>query len=434
MNMTLAKPASGILRGYTSVAAFLLMAIALVVPSGYSLGALMLLLGGLGILVARRWPRLERQDGWVIGVFATYALVAMSLAWWHGQGGSGMDRPSRFLLAIPALLLMLAYPPRAGAIWAGLSVGGMASGGWAVWQKLVEGVDRASGYTYVIQFGNINMLCAILCAAGLGWAFHQRRAYPWVALMLLGMLGGVLGSLLSGTRGGWVGIPVVLWVLYRGYGRSLSIKWKLIALAAVLVVGSVAYAVPQTGVQHRVGQAFDDIARYANQEGRTSSLGARFEMWKGAVHLIGERPLIGWGQDGYERRMTEIAEEGVMDPFAATFSHAHNDFIDTAAKRGVIGLLTLLALYLVPMRLFARQLAAPDMHLRAFAVAGMLLPIAYFDFGLSQVFLYHNSGVMVYAFLLPVLWAAFRHRERELVLRANRGCDELVGCEATKPG
>src|SRR5690554_5826393 len=45
-----------------------------------------------------------------------------------------------------------------------------------------------------------------------------------------------------------------------------------------------------------------------------------------------------------------------------------------------------LHLYLVPMRLFARHMKSPDLELRAFAVAGVLLPVAYFDFGLSQAF------------------------------------------------
>lgn len=408
-----ASPGAGI-RVYTSMAAFLLMAIALVVPSGYSLGAVMLLLGSVVLLGKRGELTLRRADLAIMAVLTAYALVVIAEAWWDGQGSRGMDRPLRFLLAIPALLLVLAFPPRAAAIWAGLATGGILAGGWAGWQKLVEGVERAGGHTYVIQFGNISMLSAILCAAGLGWALVQPRAKLWVALLALGIAGGVLGSLFSGTRGGWVGIPVVLWVLYRGYGRDLPGKWKTLALVAVLVVGTMAYAIPQTGVQSRVGQAVNDIQRYASQENRTSSVGARFEMWKGAAHLIAEKPLLGWGENGYQEGMQRMADDDVIHPFITTFDHAHNEFIDATAKRGLLGLVVLLALYLVPMRLFARQLAAPDMQLRAFAVAGVLLPVAYFDFGLTQVFMAHNSGVMVYAFLLPVLWAGFRARERQL--------------------
>lgn len=409
----MASPASGAMRNYTSLAAFLLMAIALVVPSGYSLGAVMLLLGSTVLLFARKGPALERRDWWIVAVLVAIALVWIAEAWLDGQGSRGMDKPIRFILAVPVLMLLLAYPPRAGALWAGLAVGGLLTGSWALWQKAALGVERASGYTYVIQYGNISMLTGILCLAGMGWAVKQPRRGMWLALLLLGCVGGVLGSLLSGTRGGWIGIPVVLWVLYRGYGRDLPHRWKASALSALLIIGALAYALPQTGVQARAAEAVEDVYLYFVEDYRLTSVGARFDMWHGASRLIAQKPVFGWGTSGYQEGMRELAERGVIDHVTGQFGHAHNEFIDAAAKRGIFGLLAVLALYLVPMRLFARQLNAPDLELRALAVAGVLLPVAYFDFGLSQVFLAHNSGVMVYAFLLPVIWALFRQAERK---------------------
>ncbi|MCP1328171.1 O-antigen ligase, partial [Halomonas sp. 707D4] len=138
-----------------------------------------------------------------------------------------------------------------------------------------------------------------------------------------------------------------------------------------------------------------------------TSLGLRFEMWRGAASLIGERPILGWGESGYAEQMQALGERGVISPVAAEFGHAHNDFIDATAKRGLIGLVILLALYLVPMRLFAPGLSHPDLTVRSLAVAGTLLPVAYIDFGLSQTFMAHNSGAMFYAFWLAVWWGSF---------------------------
>ncbi|MFB9353132.1 O-antigen ligase family protein, partial [Streptomyces heliomycini] len=150
---------------------------------------------------------------------------------------------------------------------------------------------------------------------------------------------------------------------------------------------------------------------------KASSLGARFEMWKGASSMFIERPITGWGTIGYNQRMIEYAEMGLVDEYATRFSHAHNEFLDMAAKRGMAGLLAILALYLIPIRLFSQYVAHTDPSLRSISMAGVLLGVMYFDFGLSQVFLAHNSGVMIYAFLLPVLWVVFR--DREGVVAAN---------------
>ncbi|XUO84692.1 O-antigen ligase family protein [Halomonas sp. KM007] len=395
---------------FTGVAVFLLAAIALVVPSGYSLGALLLLLAGLGLIALRRVPTLTRQDGAIMAVLLAYAAITMLEAWLDGQGSKGFDKPSRFILAIPALFWVLRYPPNLAFLWSGAAVGALSAGTWAGWQKLFEGVGRAQGHTHVIQFGNLSMLLGVLCMAGLGWAVVQRQRQVWVALLLAGALGGILGSLFSGSRGGWVGFPIVLLVLYRAYGTQLSARLKVAVVAVMMVGGGVVYSVPQSGVQDRVQHAFSDVALYISGENRSTSVGARFDMWRGAAILIQEKPLTGWGSTGYAEAMYAFGEEGIISSAAAQHGHAHNEFVDAFAKRGILGLVILLALYLVPMRLFARDLQASDLTTRAVATAGVLLPVTFLDFGLSQVFLGHNSGVMMYAFLLVVLWGSYAAR------------------------
>lgn len=391
----------------TSVAVFLLGALALVIPSGYSLGALVLFLAGVGLLVKRRLPPLSHKDRWVIASLVAYALISIAEVWWDAQGSRGLDKPIRFVFAVPAMWWVIAYPPRLSFLWSGIALGALAAGGWAVWQKEVEGVWRAQGYTHVIQFGNLSMLLGVLCLAGLGWATVQRYRYGWIALLLLGALGGIIASLLSGSRGGWVGFPIVLLVLYRAYGTHLPIMLKVFTLV-VLVAGVLAmYSIPKTGVEVRVQQAVQDIRLYVTDEDRATSLGSRFEMWRGAALLIQEKPLTGWGSNGYQHAMAQLGEKGVINRDAAQYGHAHNEFIDAFAKRGLIGLTVLLALYLIPMRLFARGLQANDLSLRAVATAGVLLPVTYIDFGLSQAFFTHNSGVMMYAFMLAVLWGTY---------------------------
>ncbi|WP_434986182.1 O-antigen ligase family protein [Vreelandella zhaodongensis] len=391
----------------TSVAVFMLGAIALVVPSGYSLGAAALFLAGVGLLVGRRLPHLTTQDRWVIAALVSYSLVGMAEALWDSQGSSGFDKPIRYLLAIPAMWWVIAYPPRLAFLWSGIATGALSAGGWAAWQKLTTGIARAEGHTHIIQFGNLSMLLGVLCMAGLGWAVVQRQRNLWIALLCAGAIGGILGSLLSGSRGGWIGFPVVLLVLYRAYGAELSRRLKVLVIIAVFTAGVVVYAVPQLGVQARVHHAVSDVSQYISGEDRATSVGSRFEMWRGAALLIQEKPLMGWGGNGYAKAMNLLGEKGVIHQEAAQYDHPHNEFIDALAKRGLIGLLVLLALYIIPMRLFTKQLRAESLVTRSIATAGVLLPVAYIDFGLSQAFLTHNSGVMMYAFLLAVLWGVY---------------------------
>ena len=399
---------------YSSFAVFLMGALALVLRSGYTIGPVLLLLASITLLWRKPQFNLQPEDKWLMAIVAGYSLLFMAQLVWTGADIKTYDRPSRFLFALPALLFVLAYPPKLSWLWSGLVVGSILTGSWALWQKLVLEEYRATGYTNTIQFGNISMLFGLLCLAGLGWAAVQPHARRWLEFLLVGALFGVLGSLLSGTRGGWIGLPFIFLVLYRAYGNLFSAKLRLCLVTIILALAIVVYAVPQTGIQSRVNEGITDVKMYISGQEKATSLGARFEMWQGALTLIAEKPLTGWGWDGYAIGMQALVDKGEVIQFAAD-NHAHNEYLDNFARRGILGFLTLLALYLIPLRLFARRLKSDNLELRALATAGAILPVAFMDFGLSQVFFGHNSGVMVYPFWLAVLWGTLRAYESEKI-------------------
>lgn len=408
MTSTTLPPYGGAGRLYTGGAVFLLGSIALVVDTGYSYGSALLLFGGLYAMFTGPSVEWRREDWWVVGILVGFGLTGVFDALIHDAGGRAVDKPIRFILAPIALVMVRRFPPRLEWLWAGLAVGGILTAFWAGYQKFFLDVERAGGHTYVIQFGNIAMLTGIFCLAAVGWARQQRHSHAWTLLLICGAVGGILGSLLSGSRGGWVGFPLVLWVLYRAYRDFLSTRLRVSSLIAVVVAGILVYSVPHFGVQQRVQAAFNDIALYRDGNSETS-LGARFEMWQGATKLFLQKPIIGWGGNNYDAAMRELVDAGEAHPFVTNFGHPHNEILDAAAKRGLVGLVALLALYLVPLRLFAGGLQSPDLTQRSLATAGTLLSVAYIDFGLSQAFFAHNSGVMIYAFWLIVLWGCYRN-------------------------
>ena len=169
------------LQLYTSLAVILFGAIALLFPSGYSLGPALLLLASPVLLVTRPKLGLQRRDWAIMAVLMLYGGLWILEVWWDGQGSRGLDKPIRFFLAVPVLLLLLAYPPRMAAVWLSAALAAIGTGSFAAWQKLVLGMARADGHTQVIQFGNSSMLFGILCLGGLGWAVCQPRSRRWMA-------------------------------------------------------------------------------------------------------------------------------------------------------------------------------------------------------------------------------------------------------------
>ncbi|WP_227369560.1 O-antigen ligase family protein [Halomonas sp. M20] len=402
---------------YTSLAVFLLGAVALVLPLGYFVGPALLVAGSVLLPILRSGSALSRQEWAIIGTLLFYAGVSILGFWLDRQSPALVESSIYVFLAIPSLLLLLAFPPSAAAMWIGMALGSLLTGGWASWQTLIDGKRRASGFGSVdaIQFGDLSLLLGFFCLAGLGWALSRSTRsgrLAWCILLVIGAASGILGSFLSGSRGGWLCFPFMLGVLYLGYGQHLSRRW-LMGLAIFFLVGPVAaYAIPHLGVQERVQRIFSSYAEFAEKGDATNSVGARLEMWRSALILIPERPLLGWGESDYLQARDELIEKGTIHPYLEKFDHVHNDVLDGWLKRGIGGLASLLALYLVPLFLFARRLRSPDIRLRAFAIAGAALPVAYMGFGVTQTFLAFDSGIVMYVSWLTVLWSVLRARER----------------------
>ncbi|MFO7799074.1 MAG: O-antigen ligase family protein [Rhodohalobacter sp.] len=400
---------------FSSVAVFLFGALCLIAPSGYSWGSALLALGGLFILFRKhQWPEFTRDDVKImlaIGLFATLWLLEVAL---ESQGWSRAERPLKFYAAIIATFFLFKYPPKIEYFWAGIATGAIGAGVWAAWQGLFEGISRARGFTHLIQYGNISLLLGVLSLAGLGWALQrENNKHRWVALLIFGFIFGLLGSAFTGARGGWVALPFVAVVLYIVYRDFLNKKLLFTSIGLLLIFITAIYLIPATGVQKRVNIAVTELNNFYEKDVRTSSVGIRLEMWRASFLLIPEKPIFGWGRKGYEAERDRMIEEKIVHKNIGRFTSVHNEFIDTTLKRGFIGLISLLMMYLLPVFLFKKGIRATDAATRSLAAAGILLPVCFMSFGLTQVFFSHNSGVMVYSFMLVIIWTIFSRLETE---------------------
>ena len=211
----------------TTAAAFLLPALALWVPSGYSYAALLLLLGA--VCFAPLWPR-RKPAGATLGMaLLMLAMGCMAYLISLETGVNRWDKSLKWFLGALCLLYVVASPPRPHAFLAGLPIGCAGMGALAVWQVWDQGLERATGYTNAIQWGNLALLLGSLAAVPLAVYWRQHR-WPWRAGMALAMALGFAASLLSQSRGGWLAVgaifPMWLWLAWRlrphRFGRVLA--------------------------------------------------------------------------------------------------------------------------------------------------------------------------------------------------------------------
>ncbi|KAF0279286.1 hypothetical protein BA897_00805 [Spiribacter roseus] len=418
---------------FITAAVFLFPALALTVPDGYSIGAVALLIAAITHLVANRrtWAQHPPLPGAVRAVIAfmiLYALFWMGDAALRGEGVREFDRPSRFLLAAFCLSVFARARIQQGALWLGLAVGGIGAGGVALWQRMIEGIPRPSGFSQIIQFSNASVLIGLMCMAGLLWAMrlptdHNRpnvQRTLLIVTLIVGAGGGLIGALLPSTRGAWLAFApallIGLWVTGSlGRGRRLM----LITATMILLTTAATYLLSTASTDTPPpGNTADTTAAAAPEHPlapavRARSVELRLEMWKGAWQLIQARPMLGWGELGYVSKTGSLGAAGVIDPVAADFTHAHNEWLNVMAKKGIVGATILLGLYLSPLIVFSGVYRRGERDRReglagriALPTAGLIFTLGLMATGMTQVNFNHNIGVMVYAFMTAVLVGA----------------------------
>lgn len=363
----------------------------------------------------------DRSVWWLVGAMgAMGALPLLDIA--GSQGMRALDNPIKYVLALPCLWWLLARPPRPCWVAWGMVVGAVGAGLMALYQADGLHLLRAHGYTNAIQFGNLSLMLGVM--AGL-WLCAVGTRWPRWQLLVLGvaMLMGLLGSLLSQSRGGWLalGLSLPLWGWLLARWRKRWLLWQgaiVLTVAAVLAVAGYGRE-----LHERLSQVHDQATGYWQAGDAQTSVGQRLDHWRLAWGMGLDRPVLGWGEDGYREEKKRRVQAGAADPEVLLFNHAHNEIFNVFAKRGMVGVAVLLLFYGVPMALFwptARRMRWPqplqsaDRTALALRLCGLALPVLYAGFGLTQAFLAHNSGHMVYLFMTVVLYAALVGHERTM--------------------
>jgi O-antigen ligase len=388
----------GISRVATCIV-FLLPALVLTTRRGIGLVEFAVLAGAL-YYARPMWARRHelfgpaQPIGWAF--LLSFVVAAASLAW-SGFEPRFFENPGKQLLAVTIVALVTLTRPKEVWFWPGVFIGAIGSAILASYQRFGLDIPRAEGFHMAIMFGDIAMALGLMALASI----ERFAGTRWALFPFAAFLSGAAASIMSGSRGGWIALLFSFVPLYS-YGRP-AMKRRiviLVAVSATLFVGG--YFVPESNIKQRVAEAVTDISRYETHGSADSSVGARFEMWKGAWKMFSEHPVSGVGRANFHDALGRLIDRGKISPAVRDFHHAHNEMLNTLATEGLIGGLTLAFLYAAPIMFFMRCLRRDDAS-KPYALAGLLLVLSFIDFGLTQVLFAHHVGSGFYALTVCLL-------------------------------
>jgi len=299
--------------------------------------------------------------------------IALFLAAVNGfHGGDGIRRALRWLYAAVAVVSLLAFLQ----VWAcGTSV---PLPEWAAWMLRIKldtcranPLFRAKGFfsIYMTLGGSLLIVLSLILATFAAGARAWRR--PQLAT------GGLaaLALALTYVRSAWLGLGLAVLVL-----AGLTRRWAvlLVLLAAALL----AVAVPSP-LKTRVLSITDRADPSATE---------RIYFWTAGAHMVRDAPLLGLGPGGVKQNYPAYRDPAARRPGTG---HLHNNLVQIAAERGLLGLAAWLAIWITFFvragRIYAALPAAraDDRALVAgslAAVAGFLVAGLFeYNFGDSEV-------------------------------------------------
>lgn len=137
--------------------------------------------------------------------------------------------------------------------------------------------------------------------------------------------------------------------------------------------------------------AWDEGGKGINS--RSNSAEERIILWRHSVDMFKERPVTGWGSGNWKMVIGKYGVKGFYEGYGTRFYlHAHNDYVEALAEKGLLGLLALLSVFGFTagfqLRIFFQGTSRRERLIALSLFAGWmaLATESFFNFSLEQVF------------------------------------------------
>jgi len=328
-----------------------------------------------------------------------WCLGALGMLWadvsWHDRfaGLEGFHR----LLAIP--LLLAQFRRSENGIWVvrGFFISSVAVliASYAIVliighrSHLVDGVrllavDGVPVHDTIFQ-GSEFVICGF-GALGYGVLARGKRAGRWpMAVFATGTLFLINFAVATASRVALAIAPVLLlllgWRLFRWKGALVTL------LLAVVAGGAMWFASPL--LRDRVAQTVVEMQEYRTAD-RATSIGEHIAFLKESLAIIASAPIIGHGTGSIAKEFRRITA-GKTGVSGLPSVNPHNQTLAVAIQLGLVGAITLWAMWVAHLALFSRQSAVAWLGL-AVVVENILSSTVH-----SHLFDFNNGWLYVFA-------------------------------------
>ena len=240
-------------------------------------------------------------------------------------------------------------------------------------------------------------LAVYLCVAVAAWYLTRAHA-PWPAWAdLSALLVLCAGVVLSGSKAGWIMLALLLPLLLIWCWHVERTRWMLssaIVGSALFTGGLVAF---WPSARERVMEAWSAASEKEHAVDASTSSEVRWITWSAAWSLFTEAPMLGTGTGDIKDELVRVYQERGNNYARERRLNAHDQFLQSAACLGVLGLMSLLAMVLLPL-----------FRPRAYGRLGVVVGLVWLVNMSVESMLEVQSGTVFFGFCVLLLAGATR--------------------------
>ena len=213
---------------------------------------------------------------------------------------------------------------------------------------------RVFFYHYLgYQMGLNAIYLSNYCIACITWLLYRRFIHAgedhyklsiFFTLLACSFLFGMMFLLSSKMSLGLLILLILFMALYIGYKKQALLK----ALALFVFCIAAAWLLSQNLSYLKWRISSTEWKTYSGAADNNNGLSLRRTTWTSALELIKEKPLLGYGLRGANEALVEKYKEKKFEMGIPEKYNAHNQFLETTLKSGLIGLALLLLVIGIP--------------------------------------------------------------------------------------
>lgn len=258
-----------------------------------------------------------------------------------------------------------------------------------------------------LAFGQMILTLGLMSLLTIEFQMNNVKVF---CLNLWSFLGGVVGiylSIQSGSRTGWLAVPIVIFLFV--VVRLKWSLWKSIVLGLIITSSlSLLLYESSTLIQQRVHLAITEISSYPWHGGVTpdTSVGLRITFQRLGWFYFSKSPFYGWGTGGY----TAIKDASELTAFSTLFQRDfvygalfHNELMTQMVRYGVLGITGYIFAVLVPLMISVKSIQSKNKTVSRAALLCSIFIICQIVSGFSDEFLNLKGMAAFYAFMISSL-------------------------------